>query len=174
MTHKTHWKSLVKPDAEYLGCQDFAEGTDIIATIKSVGHETVTGTNGKKDDKAVIRFKENIKPLILNATNSKTIRDLFKTPYVEEWIGRKIQLYPDLSVKFAKEVTGGVRIRPFIPKDKSEKPKCFDCKCEIVPLGDKTAEFLAEYTQKKYGKPLCPECAKKVAEAALKDEKGVL
>ena len=44
---------------------------------------------------AIIRmtFAENVKPMIVNSTNAKTIEKLYKTPYIEEWKGRKIQLF---------------------------------------------------------------------------------
>ena len=91
MEKLTHWKKLMNP--EYLGGYALQPGQELIATIKTVGNEEVTGTDGKKEICSVIHFVEDIKPMILNATNNKTIANLFKTPYIEQWAGRKIQIY---------------------------------------------------------------------------------
>jgi hypothetical protein len=41
------------------------------------------------------------------------------TPYIEQWIGKKIEIYYDPTVKFGKETVGGIRISPKpIGKDK--------------------------------------------------------
>ena len=53
----THWKKLMNPD--YLGAYALEPGQDLIATIKSVGNEEVTGTDGKKEICSVIHFVEN-------------------------------------------------------------------------------------------------------------------
>jgi hypothetical protein len=74
----THWKKLTNPD--YLGAYALEPGQDLIVTIKSVANEVVTGSDGKKETCSVMRFAENVKPMILNATNSKMITKLLKTP----------------------------------------------------------------------------------------------
>ena len=67
----THWKKLTNPN--YLGAYSIENGQDLILTIKYVQEEKVIGTDGKKDDCVVCYFVENAKPMILNATNMKTI-----------------------------------------------------------------------------------------------------
>lgn len=163
---KTHWKRLTNPD--YLGAYALNEGQELIATIQYVCEEKVIGTDGKKEDCTVAHFQErDLKPMILNATNCKTITKLYKTPYIEEWSGRKIQIFSD-HVKAFGEVVEALRIRPFIPKVavlKQDKPiACTDCGAVIEPFGKMTAAQMSQYTQDKYGKPLCAECAKKAAE----------
>lgn len=163
---KTHWKRLQNPD--YLGAYALDEGKDLIATIRAVQVERVTGADGKKEDCTVIHFMEpNIKPMICNVTNAKAIAKLYKTPYVEEWQGRKVQIFVD-QVKAFGEIVEALRIRPFIPKvavkETSGPILCTDCGNEINAFGGKTAGQLAQYTQEKYGKQLCSECAKKAAE----------
>lgn len=49
-----------------------------------------------------------------------------------------------------------------------EKHICSECGNEIQPYGNMSAEQLMNYTSKKYGKPLCSECATKAAESAKK------
>ena len=163
---KTHWKKLRNPD--YLGAYSFDEAPDgktldKILTIKSVANETVTGPEGSETC-MVMRWAEQEKPLIVNATNAKQIQKLLKTPYIEEWAGHKIQLFAT-QVKAFGEMTEAVRVRPYLPKA-HEAPKCSDCQAEILATGTRTAAWVAEYTRGKYGRPLCAECATKAAQPA--------
>jgi hypothetical protein len=165
----THWKKLTNPD--YLGAYALEPGQELILTIKSVSNETVTGTDGKKETCSVMRFAENVKPMILNATNSKTITKLLKTPYIEEWSGRKIQIY-STPVKAFGEVMDALRIRDFLPVEKNLI--CADCGGKIEGFGKSSAEVVAKHTLSKYGKMLCSVCASKAAEAQTASDEGVL
>ncbi len=166
----THWKKLTNPD--YLGAYALEPGQELIVTIKNVANEVVTGTDGKKETCSVMHFVENVKPLVLNATNSKTIAKLLKTPYIEEWRGRKIQLYVQNGIKAFGDVVDAIRVRDFLTVDK--ELKCAECGKVIEAFGKMNAEVLAQYTLKKYGKMLCSECAAKAAEAAKPEDAGVL
>lgn len=116
MAGKTHWKKLNNPD--YLGAWALEPGQDMIVTIKVVRRETVTGADGKKEDCTILHFAERgVKPMILNVTNAKTIAKLYKTPYIEEWVGCKIQIYVE-QVKAFGDVTDALRIRNKIPTQK--------------------------------------------------------
>jgi hypothetical protein len=159
---QTHWKKLNNP--EYIGAYALDPGKDLIATIKSVTKEKVVGADGKKEECIVMRFMENnLKPMILNSTNAKTIQKLYKTPYIEEWSGRKIQIFVD-QVKAFGDVVEALRIRPFIPKSESVRTEC-ECGAKIEAFGKMSAEQMAQYTYQKYGKPMCAECATKNNEA---------
>ena len=91
----------------------------------------------------------------------KTIAKIYKTPYIEDWRGRSIQIYYDPTVKFGRETVGGLRIRAQIPAQKQVSLKCADCGGTIAPAFGKTAEYLSMYTHKTYGKELCADCATK-------------
>lgn len=168
----THWKKLTNPD--YLGAYALEPGQDLIVTIKSVANEVVVGADGKKETCSVMRFKENVKPLVLNATNSKTITKLLKTPYIEEWAGRKIQLYVEKNVKAFGDVVDAIRVRQFLPVEK--ELICAFCGKKIEGYGNSTAETVAKHTLNKYGRMLCSECAQIALEQSTKekDDKGVL
>lgn len=155
---KTHWKKLTNPD--YLGAYSFQEKEEKILTISRVKQEIVVGTDGKKEECTVARFQENEKPMILNATNCKTIAKLYNTPFIEEWVGKKIKIYVT-QVKAFGDVVDALRIRDKVPEDTSVKYFCTDCGDEIIPALGKTAKWLSDYTTKKYGKPLCTKCAEK-------------
>lgn len=153
----THWKKLTNPN--YLGAYSIEDGQDLILTIKYVQEERVTGADGKKDDCVVCHFVENAKPMILNATNMKTITKLYKTPYVEEWVGKKIQIGVE-KVKAFGEVVDALRIRKNLPQVQSvQLPKCEQCGSDIHPAGSMTGEQVAVYTKNKYGQALCSACA---------------
>lgn len=109
----THYKKLINPD--YLGAYSLEAGKDMVLTIKSVAKENVKGHGGKVEELTVARFKEIKKPMVLNVTNCKTIKDIYSTPYIEEWEGKKIQVY-GTEVKFGGEMVEALRIRPIIPK----------------------------------------------------------
>ncbi len=159
---QTHWKKLHNPD--YLGAYALEPGKDMILTIKNVKNDIVQGSDGKKEECMVMTFVENAKPLIVNATNAKTIEKLYKTPFIEEWSGKKIQLFVD-KIKAFGEVVEALRIRPKIPAQTVTATKCADCSQDIQAFGNMTAEQMAKYTYTKYSRSLCSECAKKASES---------
>lgn len=111
---KTHWKKLNNYD--YLGAYSLMTGdntSELVVQIESVAQEVVTGPNNKKDECLVAKLKGQ-KPLILNATNAKTITKLADSPYIEDWIGLKMTLYV-AQVKAFGDTVDALRIRPTAP-----------------------------------------------------------
>ena len=154
----THWKKLTNPN--YLGAYSIEDGKDLILTIDRVINEMVTGTDGKKEECVVAYFRENVKPMILNTTNMKTISKVYGTPYIEDWHNKKIRVGIE-KVKAFGEVVEALRVRKEKPQD--EKYICESCGAEIQGYGSKSAETMAAYTKQKYGKALCSQCATKLA-----------
>ena len=168
MPNQTHWKKLTNPD--YLGAYALEPGQDIIATIKSVGIEKVIGSDGKKEDCTVMHFSEQqFKPMILNVTNAKMLEKLYKTPYIEEWSGRKVQIGVE-SVKAFGDVVDALRIRKFLPKE-SGTAKCNDCKSGVTAAGGMNVQQVVAFSQKRFGATLCAACMKKRDEAKKAAEK---
>lgn len=166
----THWKKLTNPD--YLGAYALEPGQEIVATIRSVGTEQVVGTDGKKEECTVAHFAErSIKPMILNATNCKTITKLSGSPYIENWAGTRIQIYVD-KVKAFGDVVEALRIRPTSPKAPESIPPCEECggKIDAVPDWKMSAQQVADYTRKNTGRHLCKECA--LAEKARREQEA--
>lgn len=163
MADKTHWKKVVS-DPNFIGEGDFEPNEEKIVTIKSVNQkETVTTAEGKSQ-KAVVHFAEaGIKPMILNVARSKAIEKVVGSGYFEDWPGAKIQLYIEHGIKAFGEVVSAVRVRKHKPKVAAPEPvpPCTDCKCEIPAASGKTPKYLADYTTKHYGVPLCAVCAAK-------------
>ena len=108
---KTHWKRLVNPD--YIGAYALNPGEDLTVTIKQVVREFVTQAGGKKEECTVAHLV-GAKPLILNATNSKTIAKLYG-PYIEDWAGKAITLYASTTT-FGREMVECLRIRATEPE----------------------------------------------------------
>jgi hypothetical protein len=129
---KTHFRKVYKSD--HLGTADLEEfledGKSLIFTISHVKQEYGTKVAGKKIDANIAYFKEDIKPLVLNATNSKIVRSFADTPFVEDWKNIHVELYIDENVKMKGMVVGGVRIKRVQPllskKDRSIDGARFD------------------------------------------------
>ena len=110
---KTHWKKMT--NTNYFGSWDLPEGKDMIVRIIEIRQEMIQNAQGR-EEKAVAVI-EGQKPLILNTTNMKSIAKALGTPYVEEWAGRKVQLYSEKVAAFG-EITEAVRVRDFDPEAK--------------------------------------------------------
>lgn len=159
----THWRATQDPN--YLGAWALQPGEEPILTITAAGMEKVIGSDGKKEDCLVIRYK-GVGPgkMIVNATNSRSIEKLAGTPYIEKWTGTQIQVYAE-KVRAFGDVVDAIRIRPFKPKAAAPIPKCTDCGGEIKPAFGKTAQGMADYTLDRFKAALCADCAQKRAAA---------
>ena len=101
-----------------------------------------------KSDKAVIHFKEKYKPMILNVARSKSITKVAGSPYFEDWIGVRIQLYVEHGIRAFGEVVSAVRVRPFKPKGMPQQDyKCQKCGKTVQAFGKMNAEQMAKYTK---------------------------
>lgn len=169
---KTHWKKVVS-DPNFIGEGDFQEGEEKILTIDHVNaSETVTTAEGKSK-KAVVHWREKgNKPMILNVARSKNIEKVAGSGYFEDWPGTTVQLYIEHGIKAFGEVVSAVRVRPYKPRQTvaTPVPPCTDCGGGIAPAMGKDSRWLAAYTAKRYGVPLCASCAQARAEATTPDE----
>lgn len=124
---KSHYRKVYKSD--HLGVPDLEDiletGRNLVFTIKEVRQEINATVAGKKGNFNIAYFVENIKPLVLNATNAKQVK-IFAggTSFVEDWLNIPVELYIDSSVKMKGDIVGGVRIKPIKPVlTQKEKPK---------------------------------------------------
>ena len=108
-------------DSEYLGAEDIDDDVEPILTIDALWNGMVTLQRGK-ENKDVLSFKEErvpgimqVRPLIINSTNRKTLRKLFGDAKADTLVGKQIQLYIDHKVRDPQDggLTDGIRIRPF-------------------------------------------------------------
>lgn len=149
-----HWKNLT--DSPYLGHWSITPGEDIVATISGVTQEKIVSEGGKSELCPVLHFGEKeIKPMVLNSTNAKTIEKLYNTPNVYEWVGKKIQIFATTTNFGAKHGVPCLRIRPNIPA--SAEPEYHCSVCGKVISKDVYSKSVA-----KYGKAYCSkECLDK-------------
>jgi len=115
---KTHYRKVFKSD--HLGVADLEDliesGHNLIFTISHVKQEYGVRVAGKKGDYNIAYFAEGIKPLVLNAGNSKIMKNLSGgSSFIDDWANIPVRLYIDPSVSFGKEIVGGVRIHPDKP-----------------------------------------------------------
>lgn len=111
---KTHFRKAF--DSPYLSSADIVEPT--VLTVRCVKLEP-DKTKKTKDHfntayfaEKEIRPGEKLKPMILNATNSKTMKNLTGSAFIDDWNGVSVTVYVDHNVKFGKEVMEGLRISP--------------------------------------------------------------
>lgn len=158
-------------NSEYMGAEDFEPDSSPVLTIKALYNAKITLARGKEQHDVIVFEEETVpgcinqvRPLVVNATNRKTLRKLFKGVTAEQLVGKRIQLYLQHNVRdpSSGDMVDGIRIRPTAPSGKAPAPIiCADCGNPIKPFGNFTADALAKNTTQKYGVPLCVECGKK-------------
>ncbi len=74
-------------------------------------------------------------------------------------IQRQVQLYIKRGVRAFGKIVNAVRVRDKKPRLKPPIPPCADCGKPIQAAMGRSAEYMAEYTARKYGAPLCAACA---------------
>ncbi len=151
-----HYRKAMNPI--YLGSWDF-DGGDKALTIKSAGQELIQDGINKGKPALIIHWLEAEKPFICNVVNGKTISKVLKSPDIDRWPGRKIQLFAT-TTQVAGSEEECVRVRNYAP---ASAEACADCGKEIKAAQGMTAGKIAEYTAVKYGRRMCAECASKAA-----------
>ena len=156
---KTHWKRLANKD--YIGAYELMTGDepiDLDVQIVSVEKKTVVGPNNRQDECIVANLKGQ-KPLILNATNAKTIEKLAASPFIEDWAGLRITLYV-AQVRAFGETVDALRIRETKPKLPEFTPnhKKWDAAKEAIKNGSTDiGSIKKEYTLSSVNEELLTE-----------------
>lgn len=106
MEQLTHYKAT--KDNRFLGSWDLVAGEkngkpvykEIVVEIDKVGiqEEIENHQTNSKDIKNVVYFKNGIKPMVLNATNTKMIVSVSGSPFMEKWSGTKVMIYVETGV----------------------------------------------------------------------------
>jgi len=112
MTVKTHYRKAF--NSPYLSSADIVEPT--VLTIKQVRLEP-DKTKKTKDHfntayftDAEIRPGEKLKPMILNATNSKMMKGLTNSAFIDDWTDVSVLIYVDHNVRMMGETMDGLRL----------------------------------------------------------------
>ena len=118
MENKTHWKKAF--NKEYLGSHDLEDNKDLVVVIDHVEIREIKDPQGSKEKRNIAVFKGNVKPMVLNVTNCKTIKTFSGSNYIEEWSNIPISIYSK-EVKAFGELMDALRIRESQPT--IQKPK---------------------------------------------------
>lgn len=114
---KTHYRKAF--DSPYLSSADIVEPTVLTVAYVALESDHTKKTKDKFNTahfvEKELRPGEKLKPMILNATNSKTMKMLTSTPFIEDWQNVAITVYVDSNVKFGKESVEGLRISSKAP-----------------------------------------------------------
>lgn len=122
---KTHYRKAF--DSPYLSSADIVE-----PTVLTVARVTLEADKTKKTKDSFntayfvekeIRKGEPLKPMILNASNSKTMKQLTGSAFIDDWQNVRITVYVDCNVRFGKETVEGLRISPHAPERKYLTPE---------------------------------------------------
>jgi len=148
MSSKTHYRKVFKSD--HLGVADLEEfleeGVKLEFTIKYVKQEIGAVVAGRKGNYNIAYFLEPVKPMVLNATNSKVVQSFCKgSPFVEDWKNVRVRLWADPSVKMKGEIVGGVRIKTIQPP--APKPFFEEVKFEAAHNNKATIQIIKKSWQ---------------------------
>jgi len=109
---KTHYRKAF--NSPYLSSADIVEPT--VLTIKYVRLEkdrtkkTKDSFNTAYFTDSEIRPGEELKPMILNAHNSKIMKAMAGSAFIDDWTNIPVTIYVDSNVRFGKETVEGLRI----------------------------------------------------------------
>lgn len=114
MTDKTHFKKAF--NSPYLSSSDI-EGETTLTVSKVILEMDKTKKTKDLFNTAYfvepeLRKGEPLKPMILNVTNSKMMKQITGTPWIDDWNDVRVCVYVDTNVKMMGQVTDGLRIMP--------------------------------------------------------------
>lgn len=169
-TDKTHYRKAF--DSPYLSSADIVEPT--VLTVQRVTLET-DRTKKTKDKfntayfvEREIRPGEKLKPMILNATNSKMMKTITGSAFIEDWNDVRITVYVEQNIKFGKDHVEGLRIAPKSPERKRltpEQTKAWaSAKAAYLRDGDLVAVLSRVEISEEHQRQLIAECAPPAAE----------
>lgn len=125
ITDKTHYRKAF--DSPYLSSADLVEPTTLTVTRVTLEIDRTKKTkelfNTAHFAQKELRPGEKLKPMILNATNSKTMKALTGSAYIEDWRDVQITVYVEHGIKFGRENVDGLRISPKAPGRKKLTPE---------------------------------------------------
>jgi len=140
---KTHYRKAF--DSPYLSSADIVDPVSL--TIRRVILEQ-DRTKKTKDhfntayfEESHIRPGEKLKPMILNATNSKMVAQITGSKWIDDWCGVPVTIYVDNNVRFGKETVEGLRLAKATERPQAPAP-------ELVAAADVAAKAGTEALRK--------------------------
>lgn len=129
---KTHFKKL--RNTNYLGSWDLMDDngvtTNKVVTISGTKKEAVHDGKGGTEDCVVVSFNE-CKSIVANATNLKAIQKITSSPFIEDWVGHKIELTTK-KVRAFGDVHDAIRVVPVSVAAPKVEPKVQMNNCKTL------------------------------------------
>lgn len=109
---KTHYRKAF--NSPYLSSADIVEPVEL-----TISHVRLEADKTKKTKDLLntayfkereIRKGEQLKPMVLNATNSKMLAKMTGNAFLEDWVNIPVVVFVDSSVRFGKDTVEGLRI----------------------------------------------------------------
>ncbi len=116
-----NFDELVPSQSKYLAKGDVGED-GLILTIKGFKMESVKSDEGD-EDKVVMYFEEDVKPMIVNRTNSQLIGVATGAKSAGDARGKQVVVYNDPTVGFGGKITGGLRIKKVAGAPRQAAPR---------------------------------------------------
>lgn len=127
---KTHYRKAF--NSPYLSSADIVGETLLtISRVELSGDKTKktkTMFNTAHFAEIELRPGEKLKPMILNATNSKTMHKITGSPFIDDWVNVRVVVYVDRNVKMMGDTVEGLRIKqaPKRPEITPDNAKLWD------------------------------------------------
>ena len=120
---KTHYRKAF--NSPYLSSADIVGPTILtishVVLAKDETRKTKDWFNTAHFVEKEIRAGEKLKPMILNAHNSRVMRNLCQSHFIEDWQNVAVTIYVDTNVRFGRDTVEGLRINPQPPN--TQKPE---------------------------------------------------
>ena len=127
-----------------------AEKGKCVLTIKDAYFTRGIDVSGNKTDGYFLEFEEDVMPMVVNSSNRKMIANnlvlekglsLTDSRNIGNWIGTKIELYHDETIRMMGKIVGGIRVKGFkvLPELQPNTPN-FDAVKKALQGGNYTIE----------------------------------
>lgn len=83
----------------------------IKVTMEGITRKNLAKEGEPAENKYILHFIEDVKPLVLNITNGQLIAAVTGSEETDDWKGKQITLYNDPSISFGGKLTGGIRVQ---------------------------------------------------------------
>jgi hypothetical protein len=115
---KTHYRKAF--NSPYLSSADITQPTVLtinkVRLMKDLTKRTKDEFNTAYFTEKEIRAGEELKPMILNAHNSRVMRDICGSAFIEDWNNVPVTIYVDPNVRFGSSTVEGLRISTERPR----------------------------------------------------------
>ena len=121
-----------------------------VLTIKDAYYSKGVDVSGNRTDGYFLEFAEDVMDMVVNSSNRKQISQnlvlekglsLVDSRNIGNWIGYKIELYHDETIRMMGKIVGGIRVRGFkaLPNLEPNTPN-FDAVKKALQGGNYTIE----------------------------------